>query len=244
MKKLLFVDTETTGLEAHDRICQVAYKLRKPDGENLNEPEVALFRPPVPISFEAMATHHITNAMVEDKESFVESGMKKTLDHLDDCLLVAHNAPFDVEMLAREGVKFPVFIDTLRVARHLIDLLNHKLQYLRYALDLNVSGTAHDAQGDVNVLVGLFDHLLGLLLREENISHQQAVDKMVTLTNLPVLLKRLTFGKHEGKSFKDVAKADRQYLVWLYSSEKAKLENEQNEDMVYTLERHLQNKYA
>lgn len=236
MKKLLFVDTETTGLQPTDRLCQVAYKLLKPEGENFDEPEVCFFRPPVPISFEAMAVHHITNEMVAEKEPFMESPTKKLLEGLLDSILVAHNAKFDVDMLEREGLKFPVFIDTLRVARHLIDAPNHQLQYLRYALDLNVRGTAHDAQGDVNVLVGLFNHLLGLL---KDMSVQQAVDKMVTLTNLPVLLKRFTFGKHEGKSFEDVAKTDRQYLLWLYNSEMGKMESDRNEDMVHTLKFYL-----
>lgn len=239
MKKLLFLDCETTGLEKEDRLCQLAYLLRKPDAKDFQNPEVAYFRPPVPIGFHAMATHHITNEMVADKESFAESKTKEFLSGLTDSILVAHNALFDLGMLEREGVKFPVFIDTLRVARHLIDSPNHTLQYLRYSLDLRVHGTAHDAQGDVNVLVGLFDYLLAIVLKENNISHQDAIDKMVTLTNLPVLLKRFTFGKHEGRTFEEVSKIDRQYLLWLYNSEKAKMEVDQNEDMVHTLKFYL-----
>lgn len=239
MKKLLFLDTETTGLEKTDRICQLAYLLRRPDAKDFDNPELRYFRPPVPISFEAMAVHHITNEMVEHEEAFDGSETKKLLSELNDSVLVAHNARFDVEMLAREAVHFPVWIDTLRVARHLLDSPSHQLQYLRYSLDLKVIGTAHDAQGDVNVLVALFDHLLSIVLRESNISHQEAIDKMVTLTNLPVLLKRFTFGKHEGKTFEEVAQHDRQYLLWLYNSERAKVEAEQNEDMLHTLKFYL-----
>lgn len=250
MKKLLFLDTETTGLQPTDRLCQLAYKLRKADGESLDEPECCLFRPPVPISFEAMSVTHITNEMVADKESFADSATKKLLEGLSDCVLVAHNAPFDVSMLAREGLNFPVYIDTLRVAQHLLDLPQHKLQYLRYALDLRVQGTAHSAQGDVNVLVALFDHLLNIIMLREvrdqgNLFNEgkmtvvQAVDQMITLTNLPVLLKRFTFGKHDGKLFEDVVKSDRQYLVWLHNSEMGKLETERNPDMVHTLKTYL-----
>lgn len=245
MKKLLFLDTETTGLQPTDRLCQLAYKIRKADGESLDEPECALFRPPVPISFEAMAVTHITNEMVAEKESFAESATKKLLEDFNDCVLVAHNAPFDASMLAREGLNFPVYIDTLRVARHLIDLPQHNLQYLRYALDLRVHGTAHSAQGDVNVLVALFDHLLAIVMlrqvreQEEKMTVVQAVDQMITLTNLPVLLKSFTFGKYIGKTFEEVAKLDRQYLVWLRNSEMSKLPTEQNEDMLHTLKTYL-----
>ncbi len=51
--KLLFLDTETTGNEEHDRLCQVAYS----DGTTRHS---ALFKPPIPISIESMAVHHIT----------------------------------------------------------------------------------------------------------------------------------------------------------------------------------------
>ena len=73
--KLIFLDTETTGLELEDKICQVAYIV---EGKEYNE----LFKPELPIKFEAMAVTHITNKMVEDKPAFVGSGMFKHLEEL------------------------------------------------------------------------------------------------------------------------------------------------------------------
>jgi DNA polymerase III epsilon subunit-like protein len=41
--KLIFLDTETTGNESKDRLCQLAYK-EAGDGEKFSE----LFKPPLP----------------------------------------------------------------------------------------------------------------------------------------------------------------------------------------------------
>src|SRR5690606_15049603 len=118
-----------TGIEQEDRLCQVAYSI---GDEFVNE----YFKPPVPIKYTAMAVTHITNEMVEDKPSFDSSDMKKNLQSLSDAgtILVAHNAPYDLKMLGKEGVVFPQFIDTLKVVKHLDKngaLENHQLQYLR-----------------------------------------------------------------------------------------------------------------
>lgn len=57
----IFLDTETTGTDEDDRLCQLAYKTE--DGTVVNE----LFHPGKPISIDAMSIHHITNDMVKDK---------------------------------------------------------------------------------------------------------------------------------------------------------------------------------
>ncbi len=242
---ILFLDTETTGLKAEDRLIQVAYKLHKPDAifgskDDATPPEMKYYLPPLPIGFDAMSVHHITNEMVAGCGRFQDSEEKKYFETLlPNTILVAHNAPFDVEMLAREGLLFVNWIDTLRVACHLIDSPSHKLQYLRYSLALNVEGVAHDAAGDVNVLVCLFDYLFNLIKTTDGLEDQRIIDKMQTLSTMPVLLKKFNFGKHAGKLFEEVAKIDRGYLSWLYGQEMAKLEPERNHDLVYTVKAHL-----
>lgn len=238
---LCFLDTETTGKEADDQILQVAYSVTN---TGTLEPIVELFLPRVPISYGAMAVHHITNEMVNGKPYFADSDMKKQLIKLSQrSILVAHNAPFDMKMLEKEGVKWPIYIDTLRVAKHLIEAESYKLQFLRYFLDLRVEGTAHDAAGDVKVMMALFEYLMTLVMRADTTqSEMQAMDKLVTLSNLPVLLKHLDFGKYFGRTFEDVLHIDRQYLAWLYSSEKGKAPEDQNEDMLHTLDKYLNQK--
>jgi len=94
----IFLDTETTGTEKEDRLCQLAYKTEK--GEIANK----LFRPPLPIKIDSMCVHHITNEMVADKSTFKGSlDFQKLVGLLSDDtnILVAHNAKFDVDMLEK-----------------------------------------------------------------------------------------------------------------------------------------------
>src|SRR3989344_1251011 len=130
MVKIIFFDTETTGNTEKDFLCQIAYRA---GDENF----AGLYKPPVKIPPEASAVHHITNKMVADLPSFKESSdlqkIKKLFEE-DDAVVVAHNAPFGLLMIKKEGIEPKKFICTLRVARHLdpeekIDRYN--LQYLR-----------------------------------------------------------------------------------------------------------------
>lgn len=236
MRKLIFLDTETTGNEpAKDRLCQVCYQV---DGKT----HMGYFKPPMPISVKAMSITHITNKMVADKEAFADSRFKKDLQELlSDGILVAHAALFDIAMLKAEGVDVPRFIDTLRVVRHLdpeMKIPEHNLQYLRYFLELEVEGAAHDAEGDVNVLAALFDRLFKKM-REGTASDEEAVEEMMRVSARPTLFKYMLFGKYKGVALEEVAKTDRRYLEWLLTQKEAADSNSE-EDWVYTLKHYLQ----
>jgi exodeoxyribonuclease X len=233
---LIFLDTETTDCDPQARLVQLAYKQANTD-EIVNE----YFKPPIPISFGAMATHHVTNEMVEGKPSFDESIYQSTLkDRLNDGIVIAHNAPFDIMILKNENVDVTEYIDTLRIARHILDSEQYSLQYLRYSLGLGVQGLAHDALGDIMVLEALFEYLKMKIAEKFSLSNEeQIIEKMIELTHMPVLLQTFAFGKYKGKTFKEVADIDQGYLQWLYGSENMKPESEQNEDLVWTLKTYL-----
>jgi len=232
--KLVFLDTETTGNDlAKDRLCQVCYKT---DEETRTE----YFKPPVPIGVKSMSITHITNKMVADKEAFSGSQMKKDLEALlADHIFVAHNAKFDLAMLEAEGLHVPQFICTLRVARYLDTgavIPEYNLQFLRYYLDLEVEGGAHDAEGDVNVLYAIFNRQLQKM-KEQGLSEDEAILKMVEISSQPSIFAKFNFGKHKDKMIADVVKTDRGYLEWLL---KQKLEDgEQDEDWIFTLKHYL-----
>ncbi len=242
--KLLFLDTETTGNEEKDYLCQIAYSI---DGMRKS----ALFKPQVPISVDSMAVHHITNKMVADKPAFKFSFEYDELHKLlqdDDVILVAHNAVFDIRMLEKEGLKVPKFICTLRVARFLDaeeKINSYRLQYLRYLLEIEVDAEAHDAMGDVLVLEQLFGRLLKKIMEEGRASvddarhdfakseKEKAIEKMLEISSHPSLIKSFKFGKHNGKKIHEVLEVDRNYLEWLLTQ---KLENNaDDEDWIYTL---------
>lgn len=89
----------------------------------------------------------------------------------------------------------------------------HNLQILRYWLDI-------DSEPDFEPALALRPHrapddayvtafLQRRLLKEVD------VETMVRWSRGPALLSRMTFGKHKGEFWKDVAKKDRDYLNWI-----------------------------
>lgn len=236
MKKIIFFDTETTGIDSTDYLCQIAYKIG-------DEIFCELFKPPIKISIEASSVTHISNKMVADKPSFQESPDYKKIKELfedKENVAVAHNAKFDLGMLARENITPSNVICTLRVARALDKehkIPQHKLQYLRYYLDIEIEATAHDALGDVLVMEKLFDRLLEKIMKEEDCDKDQAIQHMIDISSKPSLMYLFSFGKHVGRTVEDVAKTDRSYLEWFLKQKED--QNPDDEDWIYTLKYHL-----
>ncbi len=236
--RLIFFDTETTGNTESDFLCQIAYKTG-------DESFAGLYKPEKKIPPEASAVHHITNKMVGDKPAFKDSGDFKKIKKLfeqDDAVVVAHNAPFDLPMIKKEGIEPERFICTLRLARHLDPeekITSYRLQNLRYLLDLDIEATAHDAMGDVLVLEKLFERLKNKMMKEGSLSEEEVIEKMIEISSQPSLLRTFRFGKHNGKRVDEVAKTDRGYLQWLLA-EKEK-SDQSDEDWIYTLKHYLEN---
>jgi len=236
--KILFLDTETTGNSDKDRLVQLAVKERFIDEPLVN----ALYKPPVPISIESMAIHHITEKMVAGKPAFKDSpeysGLKDLLES-DEVILVAHNAAFDLAMLSREGIVPRRSICTYKLAYALDpndQMPNYRLQYLRYLLDLDVEAEAHDALGDVLVLEALFERLAEKM-KERHGTEESALEAMLAISAKPLLFTTLRFGKYNGKKIEEVTKTDRSYLEWLLREKEKNPSGE--EDWIYTLQQYL-----
>lgn len=243
-QKLIFFDTETTGNEQKDFLVQIAYKI---DDESF----AAFYKPEIKIPPEVSAIHHITNKMVENRPAFRESNewpkIKKLFEDKNS-IVVAHNAPFDLMMVKKEGIEPKKFICTLRMVRYLDKenkMAQYKLQYLRYLLDLDVEATAHDALGDVLVLEKLFEYIKNKITEEMisgskgmEITDEKVVEKMIEISSHPSLLRIFNFGKHNGKKIDEVTVVDRKYLEWLLAQ---KLAGDQiDEDWIYTLKHYLE----
>ena len=235
---ITFLDTETTGNSDTDRLCQLAVKERYIDEPLVN----ATYKPPVPISIESMAIHHITEKMVAKRPAFKDApeyaGLKDLLES-DEVIMVAHNAAFDVAMLAREGITPKRVICTYKVAYELDPndtVPNYRLQYLRYLLDLDVEAEAHDAWGDVLVLEALFERLMKKMM-ERHGTEEAALSAMLEISARPLLFTTIRFGKYSGKRIDEVAKSDPSYLEWLLAQKKK--EPAAEADWIYTLEHYL-----
>jgi exodeoxyribonuclease X len=242
--KFLYFDTETTDVQAKDLI-QLAFVTDDP-----NIQSNIFFKPKIDISFGAMAVHHITPEMLKDARYFENTPLPKENIHPDfkgDDLVqylkflaekyiwVAHNAEFDLEVMSKKGIEIPKYICTLKVARNAItegnrDLESYSLQYLRYYLGLYKNEdqdhiTAHDALSDVYFERDLFHYLL------ENT--KLSPEQMMVISKQPQIIRELRFGKYSGKTLQEIARSDREYLIWL-------AENMTNkEDLVWNVNRVL-----
>jgi DNA polymerase-3 subunit epsilon/exodeoxyribonuclease X len=245
MAKYVLLDTETTGAGDTDRIIQLGFMVL--DGKNV-EVHNDLCLAPLPIGYGAMEVHGITPDMIEGKPSCTETSAFQALCALNtpENVLIIHNAPFDLGMLAKEDFTSKMrLIDTLRCARHLFDDEEaHRLQYFRYRLGLykieqaeadalGIEVKAHDAIGDVLVLKLFLTELRKRL--QERFEGANPIDKMVELTQTPVFYTRpLKFGKYKGKTLTEIAEADRGYLTWMLSNM-----DTLDEDMRYSIGRVL-----
>jgi len=234
MRELIFLDTETTGNEVgKDRLCQVSYKISK-------GLKTGYFKPPLPMSVKAMSVTHITNKMLEKAEIFQGSEMYKELEGLlEEGIMVAHNAVFDKAILEAEGLVVPRRICTLRLARYLDPdnrIPEYNLQFLRYYLDLEIEGEAHDAEGDVKVLVALFDRLKTKMM-DKIMDEESVIKEMIEVSERPSIFNYFNFGKYKDKPLAEVAKTDKAYLEWLLAQKSVNASQE--EDWIYTLKHYL-----
>ncbi|MDP2076642.1 MAG: 3'-5' exonuclease [Sulfuricurvum sp.] len=245
MAKYILLDTETTGTGEADRIIQLGFLV-------LNGKAVDVYNDlcstEIPIAYPAMEVHGITPEMIADMPVCVDTGAFKTLNELNtpDNVLIIHNAPFDLGMLAKENFTSQMrLIDTLRCAKHLFeDEDAHRLQYFRYRLELykqeeaeasalGIVVKAHDAIGDVLVLKLFLTELRKKL--QERFGSVNPIDKMVELTQTPVFYtKPLKFGKHKGKTLLEIVTADKGYLTWMLGNMEGL-----DDDMRYSIEKVL-----
>ena len=232
---LLFCDTETTGTGADDKLIQLATLLSSKDSrETVNE----LFNPGMPISIGAMAVNHITNKMVEAAPLFKGGVTALTLQEQlnnPDTIFIAHNAPFDIGMVQKEGVSVGKYICTQKVAKHLDPkgvIESYRLQYLRYYFGFEIEAMAHDALGDVLVLEQLFHKELTTLMKNyPDESIDDLINKMIEMSQTPVLLPKMPFGKHKDWAF---SKIPLSYLAWAIKNMK-----DLDPDLLYTMRHYL-----
>jgi len=242
----VILDTETTGAAELDRVIQLGYMVL---GAKEIEVHNELCSTSIPISFGAMEVHGIVPSMIEGKPECTQTRAYQRLLELNtpNNYMIIHNAPFDLGMLAKEGfVTQMKVIDTLRVAKHLFpEEEAHRLQYFRYKMELykeeqkeadalGIEVKAHDAIGDVLVLKLLLSRLREAV--QKQFPGENPVEKMVDLTNTPILIQTFRFGKYKGKTLQEVASSDAGYLRWMLTS----MEN-LDDDLRYSINHYLEN---
>jgi DNA polymerase-3 subunit epsilon len=150
MKKLLFIDTETTGLK-DPRLLQLGYAIGN------HPPNVQIYRPPREIEKGAIDAHHISQEQADFYEPFtlVREQIRKLVK---ESIVIAHNLPYDARVLKNEGIQVEDGICTLKLSRRLYPAFKtHKLDYVIEQLGINVDmRNAHNAYTDVVAVRELF----------------------------------------------------------------------------------------
>ncbi len=164
-------DTETTGLlpSSGDEIVQIA-ALRMVGGRRVEgEAFESLVNPGRPIPAGATAVHRIADADVADAPP-IETVARRFHGFAAGAVLVAHNAPFDLEFLHRHeagsGVVFdhPVLDTVLLSAVVFGQSETHTLDALTERLGIDIPAEArHTAMGDTIATAAAVEKLIPLL---------------------------------------------------------------------------------
>ncbi len=165
--KFACLDTETTGLSplGGGKICEVAVSVTQ--GGVLLEEFSTLLNPGMPMSPEVVNIHGITNEMVSGAPFFADVA-PKLLSLLDGCVLVAHNADFDLTFLRAEfsscGLRLPEapVLDTLKMARKSGLFAKNNLGCVAEQLGISCQGW-HRAMADTKMAEQIFYYFLNRL---------------------------------------------------------------------------------
>ena len=100
---LIFLDVETTGLEAEDKICSIG--IIYVDKGSVNS-KYELIYEGKKISPKASSINHITNEMIKDKPGLNQCEIYKFLTKHNnvETTIIGHNINFDMKKLSESGL--------------------------------------------------------------------------------------------------------------------------------------------
>lgn len=225
------IDLETTGLPEQDGLPTGIMQIGWCDGnmvDPIQPPQSRFVNCGIGVSIEARAVHHISDGMVADGIGPTEAcGI---LADGDFEYQTAHNIDHEKHYVGagfKPGTEEPrEWICTYKTAFRLWpDAPGHKLHELRYFLDLDAESDfdpqycqqPHRAPDDAYVGA----HLLRRILVEAE-QKDIPVSKLVHWSSGPALLVICFMKKHKGKPWSQVARDDRDYLVWIYEKSDVK----------------------
>ena len=189
----LIIDTETTTADETAEIIEAAWINLEDDSEYCER-----FHPAGPISFGAMAVHHIMLHCL----SFCRNSAEFTLPACE--FVIGHNVDFDWRVMGSPDVKR---ICTLALCRYLWpETDSHKqgaMMYFLFGADAQeIVKSAHNALEDVRMCQMILHACVGELVQRgvccdtmQDIWHASEIAREPTV---------MAFGKHKGMAIKDV----------------------------------------
>lgn len=232
-RPLCIFDLEATGIQlTKDRIVQIAIIKINTKGEESNFNR--LVNPEMNISNEIAAIHGITNERVKNEPTFKEIA-SEVIEFIGDSDLAGYNSnKFDIPMLAEEFLRCEVDFDLS--SRAFIDVQNifHKMEQrtlaAAYQFYCNKSmNNAHDALYDTEVTWSVFKAQMEKYDSLANDVTSLAEFSRVGDFKLLDLAGRLAidekgnsiynFGKHKGKTIRQVMKEEPGYYGWMLDAD-------------------------
>lgn len=229
------VDLETTGLEPPAEVCEIAYvdvvlnagdPSKPPATWAITEGQQTYVKTKVDICPESSAIHHIITEDVATAPVF-ELAFPRLLENPSQqkMILCAHNCKFERQWLTDEITGGLEWICTYKCASAgWPDAPNHQNQTLRYwlrpeGLVRSMANPSHRAHPDAYVTAFILRDLL----------KTWSIEQLIHCSGEPVLLRRCTFGKHNGMLWSEI---DKGYLEWI-------LTKDFEEDVVHTARHYL-----
>ena len=159
-------DIETTGFSPDvNHIIEIgAVKVEK---GKIVDRFSSFVNPQVPIPYRIEELTHINDKMVMDAPT-IDVVLPQFLNFCEGCVMVAHNADFDVSFIKRKamnlGVAFhPTYVDTVAMARFLLPNLNRfKLDTVAKAVGVNLDNH-HRAVDDAACTAEIFVKFIAML---------------------------------------------------------------------------------
>jgi DNA polymerase-3 subunit epsilon len=234
IKKLIVLDTETTGLEVDQghRIIEIGAILLK-DRKKTDQHFHTYLNPQRAIDEEAQKVHGISNEKVKNEPEFSEIA-ESFLEFVQGSVLIIHNAPFDLGFLnselKRASSEYPLLEEICEIEDSLL-LARSKFPGQRNSLDalsnrFEVGGydrSFHGALLDANILADVFMHLTGgqskfefLSSQGDSSSEDSAAKKLINFDELPITKVSLTANDmkaHENR-LKQIESDNKLTAIW------------------------------
>jgi DNA polymerase III epsilon subunit-like protein len=231
--RFLFLDTETTGVNADDAVCEIGW-IEVDENFNFIAEVQSLIDPQRPIASAASAVHGLVLEDLRDSptiEEYFSVDDETCYGRLitDPVVLCGHNIAFDHRFVKPYITNVVQEVCSLRWARRLYPQAdNHKLQTLIFELGLPRATAAHRVLSDVTTSLHLAKHICdrtGMTLTQ-----------LAEASAEPMLMATMSFGKHKGKPFREMPAP---YMRWMLDTLALDI------DLKFTVEQQLNDrKYA
>ena len=223
LRSVVAFDCETTGLhvEKGHNIIEIALVKHNPDGSC--EEWSTLIKPTKRIAPSNQAIHGISPSMVQDAPTF-DQIYAELQAFIKDCVLVAHNAKFDIGFLVEEAkrnnleqISDAQVIDTLKLSRRFFGFPRNNLSVVAHRFHL-MTPHAHRALPDARNTMHIFWAMLDDI--------EARAGKKLTVTELQELCekyhKRGEYKKNIAKTIGEAKKQNRRISIDYISKDPSK----------------------